>query len=129
MNPDLTTIKAAIEASRECEQAALPGELIGKRATRPDNTGGYDYAIAANIGGDYRVIAEFFQNVGERISVDPAANGIQYIYTRKMEPKYREALAVAVEALGSYGHADPSIISMANDAIAKIAAIVKEATP
>lgn len=97
MNPDLTTIKAAIEASRE------------------------------RIYAEQMFIAQQISNYQK--SKDELADTALTASQKTPEYKLTEALAVAVEALGSYGHADPSIISMANDAIAKIAAIVKEATP
>ena len=37
-----------------------PGELTFRRATRPDNTGGYDYAI---VDAENKIIAETFAHV------------------------------------------------------------------
>jgi hypothetical protein len=115
MNPDLTTIKAAIEASR-----ALESKATGGRWTAVDS--------GWLLNGEQQKLISQVQGRGGCIRPDDT-NFI--LAARINEPAYREALAVAVEALEDECECQlfRDYTCYSHRALAKIAAMLKEATP
>jgi len=56
-----TRTPADVRAQRAAKAGHTPGPLKVTRAHRPDNTGGYDYAVSDS---ENHVVAEFFEHVG-----------------------------------------------------------------
>lgn len=97
-----------------------PGPWVPRRAAKPDNTGGYDWAI---IAPDKAIVAECFE------VVDWAENGVDFD-TRPVEanarliasaPDLLEALQTMIADFGDYPASERPCraFDMARDAIAK----------
>lgn len=149
MNPDLTTINAAIAASKDREQAATPGPW--ERNTYQSGTMCVSTPKTTGVRAFYEhhsVLCDCCEKsalhwVCANIDKQQMDNLAFIAHARTFEPKFREALDVAVEALEQLkfnaftGHnayqdsCEPCTQNQyeADEALAKIAAILKETTP